>query len=185
VEYEPSRAQIRAAAILDRFAAFLSSRGLPVQLSPKDWSEPWLVEGEGVDGFKALGAQGSVAIPRLARHLTNGPFHAGAAFALAAIGQDAVPALVAALKCEFDQARYGAVMALGDLGAKAKPAVPALLALWDREPALREIIGQQLKFIDEPSALKLAASSDVAPPGNPSKPVPEPIAHPRNGVRPD
>ena len=142
VRYESSRPKMMLGGFFER-------HGIRVVRLPRGWTEPGRIQEMGVGGFRALGDKAIGAIPDLALYLTNGPFHANAGFALAGIGPASVPALVQALSSKHQQARFGAVVALGQLEADAQPAVPALLELYQRDPQLRESIRNELQFIDE------------------------------------
>ena len=157
VRYESNRPKMMIGAFVER-------HGIRLVHVPKGWTEPGRIQQMGVDGFRALGEKGIGAIPSLALHLTNGPFHASAAFALAGIGPASLPALVNALDSGYQQARFGAVSALGHLGAAARPAVPALLQLYQRDPGMRTAIRNELMFIDEDMLAKLDKGEQAAAP---------------------
>ena len=142
VRYETSRPKMMIGAFVERHGVWRVH-------VPKGWTEPGRIQQMGVAGFRALGDKSSDAIPSLALHLTNGPFHVNAALALAGIGPASLPALVTALDSQYQQARFGAVTALGHLGAAARPAVPALVRLYERDPGMRATIRNELLFIDE------------------------------------
>jgi hypothetical protein len=157
VRYESNRPKMMIGAFVER-------HGIRVLHVPKGWTEPGRIQQMGVDGFRALGDKCIGAIPSLALHLTNGPFHANAAFALAGIGPASLPALVNALDSEYQQARFGAVSALGHLGAAARPAVPAMLQLYERDPGMRAAIRNELMFIDQDMLAKLDKGEQAAAP---------------------
>jgi HEAT repeat protein len=90
--------------------------------------------------FKILGPQAKGAVTELTRLLNqpNQPLRCdsanAAAFGLACIGEDAVPALVSALRSEQTVVRQRAVSHMELLGTNARPAVPVLLqCLRDRD----------------------------------------------------
>jgi len=162
VRYETSRPKMMIGAFVER-------HGVRRVHVPKGWTESGRIQQMGVDGFRALGDKSIAAIPSLALHLTNGPFHASAAFALAGIGSASLPALVNALDSQYQQARFGAVIALGHLGAAARPAVPALVRLYERDPGMRATIRNELMFIDENMLATLDKGEPVRA-TNPSQP---------------
>jgi HEAT repeat protein len=103
------------------------------------------------DAAKALGAIGpeaKQAIPALVEALKEQPrmFAGGPAEALGRIGPEAVPALTEALKDR--SLRFGAAIALSEIGLEAKQAMPALIeALKDESPTIRSSIARALGSI--------------------------------------
>lgn len=88
--------------------------------------------------LERLGTGAEAATPALIDLLEKGNTDASAhaACALANVGDQAVPLLVTAMKNE--KARYWAMLALGEMGPAAKPAVPELVSmLADKDPNVR------------------------------------------------
>lgn len=79
--------------------------------------------------FREMGPEASSAIPALTRLLHNDQTALEAATALVAIGPKSGNALTKALESKSPEVRFRAAYALGQLGADARSAVPALLAL--------------------------------------------------------
>jgi hypothetical protein len=121
---------------------------LPNWLVPDGWEAPGQIQQLGVLGFMCLGEKGAAAIPALARHLTNGENHVSAASALRGIGEKAIPVLITSLRSPYQQSRFGAISALEQIGPAAYPAIPELLSLAEREPALGRSITDALLNIE-------------------------------------
>jgi HEAT repeat protein len=70
-----------------------------------------------------------------------------------------VGALDDSLRSDLDIVRFHAAMALGDLGAAGRPAVPGLIhaALWDEDPAVRLVAAMALWKIDRKGPLVVPA----------------------------
>ncbi len=96
---------------------------------------------QGINALIQAGPEARRAVPALIgifRDKDATFLHPLAAVALARVGGDAVTPLEKALKDDSYTVRGGAALALGLIGAPARPAVPALAAaLKDREPLVR------------------------------------------------
>jgi hypothetical protein len=70
-----------------------------------------------------------------------------------------VGALVDSLQSDIDVVRFHAAIALGDLGAAGRPAVPDLIraALWDEDPAVRLVASMALWKVDRKGPLVVSA----------------------------
>ena len=117
----------------------------------------------------ALGGLGDAgrAILKAGLHSERDEVRRASAYGLSAAGASAVGDLVGALKSESDRTRGYAVFALGDLGAKAESAVPALAALaqdpseFVRRP-LADALGQirSQPSVSVPALTKLLQDAD-------------------------
>lgn len=146
---------------------------------------PLLVEilkKEDVDGFKkadaitilgAIGPQAAEAVPVLMDQLLKNPdmlhvkaeggdpaqntgtYNGSAAGALANIGPSALPPLIHALKDDNPCLRYAASVALGDMGPEARPAVPSLIKILekDSDDAVRFQVSRTLGDIGSADAI--------------------------------
>ena len=81
----------------------------------------------------AIGPDAKGSIPTLIHLLDGEDYRTAAADALVKIGKDSINALLEALKHPKWEVRLGAVNALGQFGADAKKALPALNILWQRD----------------------------------------------------
>jgi HEAT repeat protein len=147
LRYETSGLKMRTAQLSANFH-------FPDWAIPKNWENQNYIKEQGVLGFRALGELAAPAIPELAVLLTNGENHIQAAVVLAGFKDKAVPVLIMALKSPSKQSRHDVLFALGQIGVAARPAVPDLLNLSQREPELRQMIGQQLQLIDRQAYLE-------------------------------
>jgi HEAT repeat protein len=70
-----------------------------------------------------------------------------------------VGALVDSLQSDIDVVRFHAAIALGNLGAAGRPAVPGLIraALWDEDPAVRLVASMALWKVDRKGPLVVPA----------------------------
>ncbi|MEX0819302.1 MAG: HEAT repeat domain-containing protein, partial [Pirellulaceae bacterium] len=87
--------------------------------------------------MQSLAEQGRDAVPRLREALKHEKAQYWACVALAEIGPDAaeaVPDIRRVLTANDPDVRLEALVALGEIGAASKPAVPAILALAEKDP---------------------------------------------------
>ena len=104
--------------------------------------------------FQVLGSEAATAIPCLTRSLnapTNQPAPiptVAAACALAAIGPQGLPPLMAAVTNRQYETRFAALVAISTMKGTVRPAMPALVQLLDDpRPEIREVITNALRAI--------------------------------------
>jgi len=108
------------------------------------------VRGGAAEALMAMGEKAEKAAPALIELLMDKILRFAAQRALTAMGEKAVPALIEALKDEVKNVRYGATVALAEMGEKAEKAVPALIeALKDEVENVRFAAAQALGRIGE------------------------------------
>lgn len=115
-----------------------------------------------LDGFRALGPLAKPAIPALVELHNDRRTAERAAWALAAIGPDAVLPFAKALTNKDPAVRMDAAMTLGShFGAAAQPAIPALLhSLKDQDARVRHCAGVALGRIGREPDLVIPALTE-------------------------
>jgi HEAT repeat protein len=113
------------------------------------------------DWLGAIGTEAKEALPSLTRKMRDPSPHARewAAYAICRIGgppEDPMRVLVSLLKDDSRDIRWNTVCHLFDLGALAKPALPALTeTLLDPDASIREMAGKALAKLDPDAAARL------------------------------
>lgn len=115
---------------------------------------------------RAGGAETVVALKYILTNGTSDYLDAQAAWGLAEIDPnhgELIPLFVDGLQAKRDDLRWACALSLGELGADARPAVPALLAaLNDKMPKVRHDAAQALQQIDPDAAAQAGAGDALA-----------------------
>jgi HEAT repeat protein len=122
-----------------------AAKAAPALLKVLDENDDEAVQSEAAEAIGMIGPPASAATPLLITRLKSFRIRLSAGKALGAMGPEAVPALIKALKDEDSVVRGYAARALGEIGPAAKDAIPALArGLRDSGDFILGNVGEQM-----------------------------------------